>query len=385
MATVDELIGNTDAFPVLRHWNYLNHAGISPLPHCVAEAVRKFATAYESNAYLGDVGFGEIEKCRKSIATLINAEPVEVAFQKNTGEAISTVAFGLDWAKGDRVVTAAVEYPANVYPWMELSRRHGVEVIMVPERDQPDGSRAVNLAELLAAAEHPRCRMVALSHVQYASGQRMPIEQIGAFCRQRGKYVCVDAIQSLGALPVDVKKANIDFLAAGSQKWLLGPVGTAFVFIRKELMPQVRPLAIGAYSVVDPDNYGELNYTLQPDNRRHECGTPGLASVMGVAASIDMLFAAGKEAIAVRVKHLTDRLVTGLRGKGYRIKSPRGGEDWSGIVAFLPPGEADLKAIARRLRVEHRIEVVLRENRLRAAPHFYNTDQQMDQLVAALD
>jgi len=385
MTNVDELVGNVDAFPVLKNWNYLNHAGISPLPRCVADAMRRSVDAFEGHAYLGGVDFRDVAQVRRSIAQLIGADPVEVAFQKNTGEAISTIAFGLDWNKGDRIVTAASEYPANIYPWMELSQRHGVELVTIAERDQSDGSRAVSVDELLAAVAHPRCRMLALSHVQSPSGQRMPMEALGAFCRARGKMFCVDAIQSLGGLPVDVTRMNIDFLACGSQKWLLGPMGTGFVFIRRELMRQVRPLAVGAYSVVDPDNYGDINYTLQPDNRRHECGTPALATMMGMGAAAELLYSAGADAVEKRIRLLTDRLANGLRAKGYRVISPRDEQSWSGIVAFLPPGDADLQSIYRMLREQHKIELMVRENRLRAAPHFYNTEAQMDQLLNALD
>lgn len=385
MSEVDDWVGNSSAFPVLKNWNYLNHAGISPLPACCAAAMRRYADAFEGHGYLGEVGFDEFAKLRGALAELIKAEPVEIAFQKNTGEAISTIAFGLNWKQGDRIVIPAVEYPANVYPWMEVCQRHGVELVTSPERDRPDGSRAVDVDELLAAAGNERCRMVAVSHVQYASGQRLPLERIGAFCRSRGKYFCVDAIQSMGALPINVRAMQVDFLAAGSQKWLLGPMGVGMIFIRKELMQKVQPLAFGAYSVVDPDNYGDINFTLQPDNRRHECGTPPLVAMAGLRASVELLNSLDTTAIAERVRGLTNRLTAGLHQRGWRMVSPRDEESWSGIVAFLPPGGQDLQAIQRRLRQEHRIELMVRENHLRAAPHFYNTEAQMGQLLNALD
>lgn len=368
-------------FPVLNRWNYLNHAGVSPLAKPVADAIRKYVDCFEADAYLGEVSFGVVKSCRDALAKLVNADPMEVSLLKNTGEAISTIALGIDWKPGDRIVTAACEYPANIYPWMEAAKRFDLELIMVPQETRSDGARVVPTEKLLAAADHPQCRMVALSHVQYGSGQRMAIDEIGAWCRERGKFFCVDAIQSLGALPVDVK--NIDFLAAGSQKWMLGPMGAAFLYVRKELCDAVRPLAIGAYSVVDPDNYTDINYTLQPDARKHECGTPTFPTIVGWAAAVEMILTVGIDAIAQRIKLLTDRLIDGLRRKNYTIASPRGENEWSGIVSFTPPGDADLAAIARRLRSEHRIEILVRENRLRAAPHFYNTAAQMDQLVDA--
>ncbi|MCS7033801.1 MAG: aminotransferase class V-fold PLP-dependent enzyme [Phycisphaerae bacterium] len=377
-------MGNTAHFPVLGRWVFLNHAGVSPLPRCAADAIRRYAGAFEAEAYLGGWVMTEYASCRQTLARLINADVSEIALLKNTAEAISTVAFGLEWRAGDRIVTAAVEYPANIYPWLEVARRHGVEVVMIPERDRADGSRAVDPDELLAAAEHPACRLIALSHVQFASGQRMPVAEIGAWCRQRGKLLCVDAIQSLGAIPVDVRAMNIDFLAAGSQKWTLGPMGAGVVYIRRELCDLIRPLAVGAYSVIDPENYGKIDYTLQPDCRRHESGTPGLPSLLGWKASIQMLLSAGIARVEARIGQLTSHLVDGLRARGYRICSPREGLMWSGIVSFLPPGEVDPAATARRLREQHRIELVVREGRLRASPHFYNTIDEMDQLIEAL-
>lgn len=382
MPLIDEYAADPERFPVLRRWNYLNHAGVSPLCRPVADAMRRCIDSFESDAYLGPVSFGETLKLKQSLGRLIGAEVGELAVLKNTGEAISTVALGLDWSKGDVVVTTGVEYPANVYPWMEAKRRFGIDLAMVPERDRPDGSRAVDVEELLAAAAHPRCRVVAVSHVQFGSGQRLPVERIGRWCRENGRLFCVDAIQSIGAVPVDVRAMQCDFLAAGSQKWMLGPVGAAILYVRHDLIDRVRPLAVGAYSVVDPDNYGDYRYEFQPDMRRHECGTLPLPIIAGWRAAVDMLGEIGIDAVADRLRTLTDRLISGLSAGGWRIASPRGVEEWSGIVSFDREGPAgELESIARRLREKDRIEIVVREGRLRASPHFYNAVEQMDRVV----
>jgi selenocysteine lyase/cysteine desulfurase len=382
MSPIDQYAGNPRVFPVLNHWNYLNHAGVSPLAKPVADAIRKYVDCFEADAYLGELSFGVVKTCREALAKLVAADPMEISLLKNTGEAISTIALGIDWKPGDRIVTAACEYPANIYPWMEAAKRFDLELIMAGQETRADGARVVPTQALLAAADHPKCRMVALSHVQYGSGQRMAVDEIGAWCRARGKFFCVDAIQSLGAMPLNMR--NIDFLAAGSQKWMLGPMGAAFLYVRRELCQAVRPLAIGAYSVVDPDNYTDINYTLQTDARKHECGTPTLPTIAGWAAALEMLLTVGVDAIAQRIKMLTDRLIDGLRRKDFQIASPRGANEWSGIVSFTPAGDVNLAAIAKRLRSEHRIEILVRENRLRASPHFYNTVEQMDELVDAL-
>jgi selenocysteine lyase/cysteine desulfurase len=384
MHALHQHVGDARRFPVLAHWDYLNHAGVSPLPACVAAALRQYANEFESHGYLGAVSFKEVARIKQILGQLINATPAEIAVMKNVGEAISTVALGLDWKPGDRVVAAAVEYPANIYPWMEAARRHGIELHLVPERSNPDGTRSVPVEQIIEAASHARCRVVALSHVQFASGQRLPLEALGAWCRDNGRLLCVDAIQSVGALPVDVMSMNIDVLCGGGQKWMLGPMGAGMLYIRAELLEQIRPLAIGAYSVRDPDNYGHLDYTFESDMRRHECGTPPFPAVVGWRASAQMLCDVGIDAIAQRIRGLTDRLIRVLPA-GWRTVSPRDDVQWSGIVAIVHEDPSvDLQSVARQLRVRHKIELIVREGRLRASPHFYNTDEQIDRVAAAL-
>jgi selenocysteine lyase/cysteine desulfurase len=219
--------------------------------------------------------------------------------------------------------------------------------------------------------------------VEFATGQRHDLARIGAFCRENGKLFCVDAIQSLGALPIDVRAMNIDFLASGCQKWLLGPEGVGIFYCRRELIERTPPLVIGAINVVNNQAYGSYDYTLQPTAGRFESGTYNMAGLFGARAAMELLKSAGIEAIAGRIKTLTDRLIDRLRAKGYQVASPRTGEQWSGIVSFASPAH-DPAAIARTLRQEHRTEVAVREGRLRVSPHFYNTEQQIDRLVERL-
>ena len=220
---VSYYVGNELEFPILRGWDFFNHAGVSPLPRVGGEALRAFARQYEEGAYLESGFYKRIEELRRSAAGMIGAEREEVAFVKNTSEGLATVAAGIDWRAGDRIVTTAVEYPANMYPWMDLARRVGVELVTVAEVTAEDGSRSVPLEALLKAAEDPRTRMVTLSHVEYASGQRHDLAKVGAFCRERGILFCVDAIQSMGVLPVDVK-GNIYGSGPGGI-WIISPEG----------------------------------------------------------------------------------------------------------------------------------------------------------------
>lgn len=385
MAELRNFVGNLDAFPVLGKLEFFNHAGVTVLPHAAADAIRKYAEQAETTAYLGAGWYADIERLRVATANLINASKDEIAFVKNTSEGISIVAKGIDWQWGDRIVTTAVEYPANIYPWKEVVRSHGCNLVMVAEEtDAATGARHVPLEKILEAASHPKTRLVTISHVEFASGQRHDIAKIGAFCRERNILLCVDAIQSLGVLPVDVKAMHIDFLAADGHKWLLGPEGAGIFYCRSELIERMRPLMIGWMNVIDAMDYGKYNYTLRPDAGRFECGTHNIAGLLALKASVEMLNAIGVGMIAQRLRELTDRLIGGIGAKGYSIISPRDKWQWSGIVSFAAKDTDEHERIFQALRREHRTEIATREGRLRASPHFYNTEQQMDRLVEHL-
>jgi cysteine desulfurase/selenocysteine lyase len=318
---------------------------------------------------------------------MVNAEPAEIALLKNTSEGLSTVAAGLDWRAGDRIVTAGCEYPSNMYPWMDLTRRKGIELVIIPERQHEDGTVRVSEDDILRAVDHPRTRLVALSHVQFASGQRLDIARIGAATKSAGGLFCVDAIQTVGILPVDVRAMGIDFLAADSHKWLLGPEGAGFFFIRRDLLDQVHPPLLGWNSVQNAQDFDTFDLTLKPTAARYECGTLTIPAFLAMLASAELLAEVGVEFISSRLKGLGDRLTQGLQDRGYRVASPRNdtsfGGEWSGATSFAKAG-LDLKAEALRLRREHQIELAVRGGRLRATPHFYNTEAEIDLLLNAL-
>ncbi len=383
MSDLAELIGNPDAFPVLNRWTYLNHAGMAPLPKLVADEMRAFVDRAERGAYLGGDWPARLERVRRAAAALIGAEAADVALVRNTSEGISTIAAGLDLRAGDRVVTAGVEFPANVYPWMAACQRAGAELVLVPEGTDADGRRAVPIDRLLEAVDHPATRVLTVSHVEYASGQRHDLARLGAACRARGVFFNVDAIQSLGAVPVDVATMNIDGLCAASHKWMLGTTGAGLLFIAAGWRDRVRPLVIGARTVADSENFGRYDFTLRPDATRYEPGTYNLAGTFGWGASLERFNALGMAAVAGRIKRLTDRLAAGLDRRGWQIVSPRAGDAWSGIVAATSDRHAvgDVVAMLHR---DHAIEVCEREGRLRVSPHFYNTEGQIDRLADLL-
>ncbi len=383
MAELRNYVGNVEAFPILGRMDFFNHAGVTALPRVAADALRTYAAQAESTAYLGAGWYADIERLRVHIANLVNATKDEIAFVKNTSEGISIVANGIDWQWGDRIVTTQVEYPANVYPWMEIVRSRGCNLVMIPEETAANGARHVPVEKILEAAADARTRIVALSHVEYASGQRHDLAKIGAFCRENGKLLCVDAIQSLGVLPVDVAAMNIDFLSADGHKWLLGPEGAGVFYCRKELIERTRPLMVGWMNVIDALDYGTYNYTLRSDAGRFECGSHNVAGLLALKSSVELLGSLGTGMIAQRLRELTDRVIEGVVRKGYAVVSPRDKWQWSGIVSFTSPRN-DHEQIFHALRREHRTEIALREGRLRVSPHFYNTDEQIDRLVGHL-
>jgi selenocysteine lyase/cysteine desulfurase len=352
------------------------------LPAAAGEALRLYAQQAQRGAYLETRWYSDLEDLRRMGALLLGADAAEIAFIKNTSEGLATVAAGLDWSPGDRVVSSGVEYPANIYPWMELSRRYGVELVMVPEQRQGQELR-VPLEHLLREAAHPRTRLVSLSHVEFGSGQRLDLATIGRQCRQQGKLLCVDAIQSLGALPVDVGQMNIDFLSADGHKWLLGPEGAGLFYCRRELLGHLRPLIVGWMNVVRAEDFGHYDYTLKPDARRYESGSHNVGGFLSLKAAVGVLLEAGIEQIAGRLKALTDRFIDGLVARGYGVVSPRGGDEWSGIVSFESPVH-EANSVWRMLRKQHRVELAVRLGRLRCSPHFYNTEAQIDRLLELL-
>jgi selenocysteine lyase/cysteine desulfurase len=187
----------------------------------------------------------------------------------------------------------------------------------------------------------------------------------------------------MGVLPIDVRAMNVDFLSADGHKWLLGPEGAGVFFCRRELLTTLRPLSVGWMNVINDQDYGNYDYTLKPDARRFECGTHNLPGLLALKASVELLLGLGADNVAARLKHLTDHAIRGLADKGYSVISPRQVVEWSGILSFTSPTQ-DHQAVWRALRTQHNTEIALREGRLRISAHLYNTEEQIDRLLANL-
>src|SRR5512146_824542 len=356
-------------FPVTEKFVYLNHAGVSPIPSRAAEAgARQLVRSRDEGAFqlrkwqeLGDATRGRF-------ARLIGASPEEVAFIKNTSEGLSFIAAGFPWREGDNLILSNVEFPSNVYPWMRLIA-HNVEVRMVPAREG-----RVRKEDVFAACDG-KTRLISLSSVEFANGFRNDLSGIGEFCQKKGIFFCVDAIQSLGVLPMDVRSYGIDSLSADGHKWLLSPEGIGGFYISREVMEMVEPVELGWHSVRNRFDFENYVFRLSPDARRFE---PGSFNAVGLAAfneSLDLLLSIGVDRIWERVRRLTEGAIeTALRG-GYDVLSPRHPEDRSGIVTFRVPG-ADPGALWKAL-LERNVVCSSRSGGIRISPHFYNTPEEI--------
>jgi selenocysteine lyase/cysteine desulfurase len=368
--------------PAAKRWAYLDHAAMSPLPRPTAAAFQKWLTeAVETGNPVWPDWVKEVEAMRASAARLIGAHSDEIALVGNTTTGISLVAEGLDWRKGDNVVTLADEFPSNVYPWMNLAGR-GVETRRVPT----DISGRLDVDKLAAVCD-VRTRIITVSWIGFATGYRHDVKRIAQIAHERGALFFLDAIQGLGAFPIDVNEMGVDFLAADGHKWLLGPEGAGIAYIRREKLNQLRPLGPGWHSVRPGQDYTHIELNLRPTAARYEGGSQNNAGMLAFGASLKLLAVLGAENIAASILDITDRACERLRDIGAKIVSDRrmdhrGGEQRSGIVAFDLPGRDPLAV--KKHAMQQEVVFGCRAGRLRISPHAYNNEEDLDRLVQAL-
>lgn len=379
-------------FPVTRHGAYLNHAAVSPLSTSARRAMEgHIAELNERGAGNWPEWLKEHAAARRSLARLVGCDADEIALLQNTSDGLTTLALGLDWRAGDRIVTAECEFPANLVPWLAL-RARGVRVEFVAQREG-----VLDLDDLRRRSRG--ARLVALSWVQYLGGARLNVAAVGQICRQAGAIFVLDAIQGLGALPLRAKAAGVHALAAGGHKWLAGPEGTAVLYVDRELLASLPPPKAGWTTLADWEDFAaaaraaaqpEKPLVWRSDASRFEIGAHNTTGIYGLRAAADLLLEAGVEEVAARILSLTDRLVADLRALGAEVLGRRGlagGESPlpSGIVSFRCPGRS-CQRLLERLRAA-RVTASLRggEGRewIRLSPHFYNDEEEIDRAVAA--
>jgi len=351
-------------FPALASYLFMNSAGLTPLPSPSRDAMTRMISDFSDHAYM------------KAAAGLVGCSPEELAFVKNTSDGISIVASGLRLAPGDEVIINDVEFPSNVYPWLNLQRK-GVVVRMA------ESAAGRITADAIAAQASPRTKIIAISSVQYASGYRADLAALGQLARDKGALLLVDAIQSLGVIPMDVKKLGIHFLSCGGFKWLCGPVGTGIFFLDREKLNDLDITVAGWNTVANPTQYHVIDYTPKNNAQRFEEGSGNYIGVCGLGESMRLLSSVGIGRIEGHVLALTDYLEGKLRSKGVEILSPRGAGEKSGIFVFKPPAGETPEALWKRLE-ERNILTAPRGGGLRVSPHFFNTTGDIDGLLEAL-
>jgi selenocysteine lyase/cysteine desulfurase len=364
-----------DEFPVTRRWAFFDHAAVAPLSGRAQQAITAWAADMAENGDVHEQRWVQcVEEVRRLVGKLLNCDPLDVAFVKNTSEGIGIVAEGFPWRRGDNVVTAAEEYPANLYPWMNLAGR-GVELRTVASRDN-----RIAIDDIRAALDS-RTRLVSLSFVEFASGFRNDLGALGALCRERGIAFFVDAIQGLGVLPLDVQQTPIDFLSADGHKWLLGPEGAAVFYIRRDWVERLHPVGVGWNSVVGCREFSRIDFQLKPHAGRWESGSLNVGGLAALGASLQLLLGIGIPEVAARVLELTDYLCDKAARARLPIFSSRQAEDRSGIVSLAIPG--DSRSLVRRCR-DANVVVNHRAGRIRVSPHCYNTPAEIDHLIDLL-
>jgi selenocysteine lyase/cysteine desulfurase len=363
-------------FPIASRYAYLDHAAIAPLATPVRSTMEVFLTRQSEEPFNLEHWERLRGQVRTRVAELLSAPPESIAFTKNTTSGLGMVAAGLDWQPGDNVVGVDREFPANIYPWMDLKRR-GVELRLYrPVEGRIDVRALTSLCD-------QRTRVLAISAVQFWSGFRADLGALGAALRGSEALLVVDAIQAVGGLVLDLSRTPVDFLCAGAQKWLLGPIGAGFAYVGPRMLERLHPLVIGTDSVVADREYVEYDLTLKPDARRYEESSPNYPGILGMGAAIHLLLRAGLAAVEAGVLRLADRLREELPSRGYELVCrPGQASERSGIISFRH-SRIVLAELHARLR-DAGVIISLRGDFLRASPHFYNADEDIDRMLDAL-
>ncbi|UCR85836.1 aminotransferase class V-fold PLP-dependent enzyme [Pseudomonas chlororaphis] len=354
---------------------YLNHAAVAPWPNRAAEAVARFA---KENVLLGARDYPDWmaleQRLRERLMRLLNAPSTDdIALVKNTSEALSFVAFGLSWEKGDQIVISDEEFPSNRVVWEALASQ-GVEVLQVSLKgDDPEGA--------LLAACGPRTRLMAISAVQFASGLRLDLQRLGAGCKQQNVLFCIDAIQQLGAQPFDVQAYQCDFAMADGHKWMLGPEGLGVFYCRSELRAQLKLHEFGWHMLEHMGDYSRNEWEPAKSARRFECGSPNMLGAMALEASLSLLEEVGMEHVATLIAERVQWLQDGLNAiPGVRLHTPLNPARRGGIFSFSIDG-IDNRVVYEAL-LQQQVVCIPRGPGVRFSPHFYTEKRVIDETLA---
>lgn len=384
--TLADILSNEELrrheFPVTRDKIFLAHAGVCPLPRRVAEAVSQFALNASASDQEAVQRMAILETSRRLASRLLNSQPEEIALVGPTSLALSLIAGSLKLKKNDNVLIYFDDYPSNVYPWMALAER-GVQVRLINTREYG----VIRPVDVLGQVDE-QTRLVALASCHFIAGTRLDYQVIGRMLSERNTLFCLDAIQTMGAFPTTVE--HVDFLAADSHKWMLGPCAAGLMYVRRGLAERLEPSVQGWNNVRCPDFVAQEQLVFRPNAQRFEVGTQNLLGLVGMNAGMELLLEIGIENIAAELLRKRKWLVPALEAKGWQVLAAKAGpESASGIVTFSrPDGGGELPSLHQKLQAAG-IYTSLRSDRkgrryLRLSPHFYNTDAELHRVLEML-
>jgi cysteine desulfurase / selenocysteine lyase len=362
-----------EEFPVVADTVFLNHSAVSPLPQRARDAgVAVFDDRWQRASWDYFRWLDAVRDARERAARLLGTTADRVAFTGNTSSGLSLVAAGLPWREGDRVAVTWPDFPTLRFPFDALAAR-GVQLVELPRR----GGR-VDLDE--AAGLVAGCRLVVASTVDWMTGAALDLAGLAAICRREGALFCLDAIQSLGAMPLDVTTLDVDFLAAGCHKWQLGPMGLGIFYVAPGREDLLSPVMVGWRSMEDDEQLGEA-YRLKAGAGRFEPGTLDIAAIAAYGGSLSLLLEAGAETVQQSIFAVVDALRQGLAERGLEVVSPMGPGERSSILAFA---HGDAAGLYQHL-MAFRVFVSPRGGRIRLSPHFYNDATDVARFFERLD
>ena len=364
-------------FAVTERYVYLNHASAGVLPRSSVSAIEAFARTHADAGVLGTFPHDlKMSEYREKIGRFVGASGVEIAMLSNTSTAANAIATGLDWRAGDQILLCDNEFPANAIPWIGLQRR-GVGVRLLPT------ARERLTPEVLRREISRHTRLVAVSWVSYADGYRHDLAGLAEAAHAAGAFFCVDGMQGLGAFPIDVRQLDIDALYAGGAKWLLGLHGVAMLYVGSRLRERLELAMPGWRSMRDMWDFHNYDQPFATDAMRLEGGTPNLIGALSLVCAMDLMERSGRDAIALHILNLTDRLCEGLQRLGATLSTHRGEHISSGIVTFSVPG-CNSVALGEALAREG-IVTTFRSSGVRVSPHGYNTATEIDATLDTLE
>jgi len=358
-------------FPITAKKIYMNHAAISPMSTRVTEKL---------DWYIDERSFGLVdiypkaieirESLRGSAARLINTKPENIAFISNTSEGFNILVHGLEWQQGDQIILTDYEFPSNIYPFKNLESQ-GVEIVLIPNRDG-----IIELDDIIKAIT-PRTKLLSISFVEFSNGFRNDLEAIGKICKEHGIIFSVDGIQGLGGIQLDVQKYQIDFLSNGGHKWLMGTMGAGLMFIHPELFRKIKPQFTGWLAVENAWDFFDYKLDFLPDAKRFEYATGNFLGITALSASIGLLLEAGPAEIENHLLTIGAQMVEGMEAQGLKFLGSRDKKYWSGIYSFAGKNMEKFQEYL----LSKDIVCALRNGNLRVSPHFYNTSDEVGELI----